>query len=263
MRGGFGSFGQQMQRQMQHQQQQHHQYMMQGGWWMQQRQNRQRLQGLRQQAAEVAGAPRREPFRAPDLGSLRRVSVRSQAAFGSAGSPAAPALANAAPVAATAPRAACPKASHEDESGFFAAFAGLAKLIAFTAAAVVAVAVFPPMIIGLIALAVFMVVRRARRRGKLVGEARQIQLSPEQDGLGAASVLRFRVDRYDNDGNRKAPVAVELRGKSIRGSIQEGDWVEVQGRPRRNSTSGRSASATSPPVSGSGPAGGSVPRSER
>lgn len=45
-----------------------------------------------------------------------------------------------------------------------------------------------------------------------------------------ASVLTFRVERYDGAGNRLRPVPVQLRTRGYDGSVSEGDEVRVTGR---------------------------------
>jgi hypothetical protein len=40
----------------------------------------------------------------------------------------------------------------------------------------------------------------------------------------------FRVERHDPERGALSPVCIEVRGRSFRGSIVEGDWVEVPGR---------------------------------
>jgi hypothetical protein len=46
----------------------------------------------------------------------------------------------------------------------------------------------------------------------------------------AHTVITFRIERYDSDGNRLPPVPVEIRGEHIEGVIVEGDSVSVSGR---------------------------------
>src|SRR5207249_1610816 len=66
-------------------------------------------------------------------------------------------------------------------------------------------------------------------------------------------VLTFRIEHYDQLGNRRDPVVVEMRGRSISGQIADGDEVEVGGRWRRGvlqatkirTTSGATVSARS------------------
>jgi hypothetical protein len=49
---------------------------------------------------------------------------------------------------------------------------------------------------------------------------------------GSITVWRFRVERFDQStGNRMPPVAVEMRGASIRGLITPGDIVEFKAKP--------------------------------
>jgi len=68
--------------------------------------------------------------------------------------------------------------------------------------------------------------RPRRGQAQVRGEARDIQVrGREQD----SDVLAFLVDRCDESGNRRTPVAVELVGYK-RGQVGEGDEVEVIGK---------------------------------
>lgn len=67
---------------------------------------------------------------------------------------------------------------------------------------------------------------------RFVGEARGVQARSEQDPLTPQrqfTVVTFRVERFDQTGNRLPPVAVQMRGRTFEGAISEGDWVEVAG----------------------------------
>lgn len=70
-------------------------------------------------------------------------------------------------------------------------------------------------------------------RGDLVGEVRGLR-DRSEPGPGDESwtVLSFRLERYDDAGNRLTPVPVELRGTRFTGALSEGDWVEVDSRGR-------------------------------
>jgi hypothetical protein len=46
------------------------------------------------------------------------------------------------------------------------------------------------------------------------------------------NVWSFRLERYDGRGNRLPSVPVELRGRSMRGAVRDGDRVVVEGRWR-------------------------------
>lgn len=66
----------------------------------------------------------------------------------------------------------------------------------------------------------------------ITGEARGITQRTEQvpDERGVTvTVMAFRVERYDSTGNRLPPIPVEMRGRSLEGAINEGDWIEVPG----------------------------------
>jgi len=72
--------------------------------------------------------------------------------------------------------------------------------------------------------------------GRLVGEARNVTVRQEfqANSLAEYTIWSFRVDRYDAAGNRLDPIAVELRGLGITGTIAEGDRVAVNGKPPRD-----------------------------
>lgn len=70
--------------------------------------------------------------------------------------------------------------------------------------------------------------------GKVAGQARAFQASMEQDPVNPQwqwTVWRFRLERFDPAGNRLTPVSVEMRGRSFRGAVTDGDWIEVGGAP--------------------------------
>lgn len=49
-------------------------------------------------------------------------------------------------------------------------------------------------------------------------------------GSRYGSVWDFRVDSWDAAGVSQPPVAVEMRGVEIKGSVGDGDWVEIEGQ---------------------------------
>jgi hypothetical protein len=80
-------------------------------------------------------------------------------------------------------------------------------------------------------------VRRIRRRGPYVGEARGIQVAMEQGAVNtyrSLQVLSFRIERHDAMGDRLQPVSIRLRAPRIHGFVSDGDLVEVHGRRRRD-----------------------------
>jgi hypothetical protein len=70
---------------------------------------------------------------------------------------------------------------------------------------------------------------RARRSGRgpaaVEGQIRAIQRDRGQSGV----TWRFRIERYDSDGNRLPPIAAILVGDDIEGSLNEGDEARVIG----------------------------------
>ena len=48
-------------------------------------------------------------------------------------------------------------------------------------------------------------------------------------GSRYGSVWDFRVESWDAAGVSQQSVAVEMRGVEIKGSVGDGDWVEIQG----------------------------------
>jgi hypothetical protein len=67
------------------------------------------------------------------------------------------------------------------------------------------------------------------------GEARGVdRVAPTQ--ADPRSVLTFRVERFDDDGNRELLASVEMRGLRITGSVKEGDRVRVLSAKEENGT---------------------------
>jgi len=68
----------------------------------------------------------------------------------------------------------------------------------------------------------------------IVGEVRGFQSRTESPGpqYPTKIIWTFRVERFDTAGNRLPPVPVEMRSKSFKGFINEGDRVEVPGKWR-------------------------------
>ncbi|WP_158710162.1 hypothetical protein [Streptomyces katrae] len=86
-----------------------------------------------------------------------------------------------------------------------------------------------------------------------------MQTRTEQQGESRPeTVWTFRVERYDEAGNRVMLVPVEMRGYAFEGAISEGDWVQARGKMKRgtlraskveNLTSGASVNARTVPKS--------------
>lgn len=62
------------------------------------------------------------------------------------------------------------------------------------------------------------------------GQVRGVQLRTEQQGeKNSQEILSFRVERYDESGNRVQLIPVEMRGYGMEGSISDGDSVRGTG----------------------------------
>lgn len=64
----------------------------------------------------------------------------------------------------------------------------------------------------------------------LRGQVAAFRQRSEFMGSGWGTVWDFRVDHWDKAGVPEPPVAVEMRGLHIVGSVGDGDWVEITGR---------------------------------
>ncbi|OPG05041.1 hypothetical protein B1L11_36315 [Microbispora sp. GKU 823] len=61
------------------------------------------------------------------------------------------------------------------------------------------------------------------------GMARGVQTRTEQRGESDyATVWTFRVERYDQAGNRAMLIPVEMRGRRFEGALSEGDWIQAE-----------------------------------
>ena len=67
------------------------------------------------------------------------------------------------------------------------------------------------------------------------GQIRGLERRSERQGNGTILIWNFRLERYDLHGNRLQPVAVQLRGWKIDGSLRDEDDVAVTG-PVKNGT---------------------------
>lgn len=69
--------------------------------------------------------------------------------------------------------------------------------------------------------------------GVVEGQVRGVQQRSEQRGENyQVAVWTFRVERYDEAGNRSLLVPVEMRGRAFSGSLSDGDWVRAHGTVR-------------------------------
>jgi hypothetical protein len=65
------------------------------------------------------------------------------------------------------------------------------------------------------------------------GQVRSVQVRSEHGGKDQSEeVWTFRIERYDNAGDRILLIPVEMRGRTFEGSISDGDWVRARGRMR-------------------------------
>ncbi|MER6503666.1 hypothetical protein ABT218_31035 [Streptomyces sp. NPDC001455] len=62
------------------------------------------------------------------------------------------------------------------------------------------------------------------------GQVHGAQFRTEQQRDISETVCTFRVERYDDSGNRVQLIPVEMRGYRVEGSISDGDWVRGTGR---------------------------------
>jgi hypothetical protein len=70
-----------------------------------------------------------------------------------------------------------------------------------------------------------------RGRARAVGTVASMRQRAEMHRrLPSAQVINFRLERYDDRGNRLQPVPVEMRGMTITGYIAEGERVRLSGR---------------------------------
>jgi hypothetical protein len=78
------------------------------------------------------------------------------------------------------------------------------------------------------------------RSGERAGVVRDLQNRSEPRGSGQGSVTQqiytFRLERYDAAGNRLPPIPVEMRGDTLWGVVNEGDWVEIPDSWQPNQT---------------------------
>jgi serine/threonine-protein kinase len=61
------------------------------------------------------------------------------------------------------------------------------------------------------------------------GQVRGVQLRTEQQNDLSEAIWSFRVERYDESGNRVQLIPAEMRGYSMEGWISDGDWVRGTG----------------------------------
>ncbi|WP_158710163.1 hypothetical protein [Streptomyces katrae] len=61
----------------------------------------------------------------------------------------------------------------------------------------------------------------------------QSRTEQKQGQSNYETVWAFRVERYDEAGNRVLLVPVEMRGYAFEGAISEGDWVRAHGKMKR------------------------------
>jgi hypothetical protein len=65
------------------------------------------------------------------------------------------------------------------------------------------------------------------------GQVKGVQSRTETSGKDySQSILSFRLERYDTNGNRVLLVPVEMRGLGFEGSVQDGDEARAHGKMR-------------------------------
>jgi hypothetical protein len=72
-----------------------------------------------------------------------------------------------------------------------------------------------------------------RSGSEIEGQVRAITSRPRQAGGGGEDIWTFRVERYDDAGNRVLFVPVEMQGYTFEGSLAEGDWIRLRGSLKR------------------------------
>ena len=64
----------------------------------------------------------------------------------------------------------------------------------------------------------------------VTGDVSHFQMRTELYGdSSSAQIWVFRLERFDDEGNRLPPIPVEMRGLTAQGMISDGDKVEVHG----------------------------------
>jgi len=65
---------------------------------------------------------------------------------------------------------------------------------------------------------------------RAIGVVRDVKVRTEQRGRSERKtdqILSFRIDRFDEEGRRLQPIAVEMRGRSLMGVLNDGDSVDA------------------------------------
>lgn len=77
-----------------------------------------------------------------------------------------------------------------------------------------------------------------KKKQVINGEARGIQRRVETQGQGLRNIeiITFRVERYDQAGNRLSPIPVQMRARSFDGILHDGDWVEIKAKWKSGKT---------------------------
>src|SRR3712207_645850 len=75
--------------------------------------------------------------------------------------------------------------------------------------------------------------RPRRGAGAVRGTARMVSIRSEPGQNASTQVMTFRVERYDQHGDRLPPALVEIRGYSLEGNLSDGEEVAVSGTWRR------------------------------
>ena len=83
----------------------------------------------------------------------------------------------------------------------------------------------------IISIVLFIIRKRTKlvhQKFAIIGYVKNIKERSEKKGINdTLTIMTFHVERFDQQGNRIAPIPVEMKGMSFSGSINEGDHVGI------------------------------------
>ncbi len=79
-------------------------------------------------------------------------------------------------------------------------------------------------------------VKKSRLPGVIEGEVRGLGIRSETTNTRVETVWHFRVESYDEAGNRLPPVPIEMHGQSFQGWVEDGDHVKITETKRTGDT---------------------------